>query len=238
VDVTRHPEARASASYLIFLRAEEDRDAAEFKRFCLDRLGEALIDGGLGTSTLIVNISVSEPEELRLQDDSAERRAPYDAVLQVECAQVKGGLRTAAGHARWKHRALWHEFRITKTTIKDDGRVRTGRPSNGIKMIHPLRFHADMPDSAVRRSWANHANLAVKVHRGASRYCQNWVEERLDSRAPPYRGASELHFPSLEELVEGYFDSPRGRDEIVQDIGHFIVGRPPRIFTHEHVLLG
>lgn len=236
MDATLRPEDRAS--YLIFLRAREDRDSADFKDWCLDCLWDALKEAGVRASKLVVNVAVPAPEELQLRDDSAERRAPYDVVLQADCAEVKGGLRAAAGYTQWQHRALWHEFRITRTTIKDDGSVRAGRPSNGIKMIHPLRFHTDMPDSAVRRSWANHANLAVKVHKGAARYCQNWIEEHLGSDAPPYRGASELHFPSLDELVGGYFDSPRGRDEIAQDIGHFIVGRPPRIFTHEHVLLG
>jgi hypothetical protein len=105
-------------------------------------------------------------------------------------------------------------------------------------MIHPLHFHADMPDSAVRRSWANHAKLAVKVHVGAERYRQHWIEERLTADGPHYRGASELHFASRQELIEGYFDSQRGREEIVQDIAHFIAGRPPRIFTREHVVVG
>jgi hypothetical protein len=220
--------------YLYLLRARHAEEAQTFKSWCLDRLGSLHLPSDGSISRLVVNIAEPEPEELELYSDSKDPRPPYDVVLQLSCRADFA--QEAQRLARWEDRALCHPYRVTRTVIRDAGRVADGRPSNGIKMIHPLHFHADMPDSAVRRSWANHARLAVKVHVGASRYCQNWIEDHLDGDAPGYRGLSELHFASRKELIEGYFDSPRGREEIAQDIAHFIVGRPPRVFTREHIL--
>ena len=89
-------------------------------------------------------------------------------------------------------------------------------------LISLLMFHADLPDSAARRSWKLHAPLVDRVHVGATHYVQNWVIAKLDASCPLARGIPQLHFPSYEDLVNGFFDSPRGRDEILQDTSHFV----------------
>src|SRR5262249_34139918 len=110
-----------------------------------------------------------------------------------------------------------------------------GQPSTGINLIGQLMFHADLSDSAALRSWAQHAKLAVKVHVGAARYVQNWVESSHGDGCPAARGLPELHFPSRRDLTERFFDSPGGRDEILQDPAHFVQGGP-RFYAREHVL--
>jgi hypothetical protein len=119
--------------------------------------------------------------------------------------------------------------------IKDDGASADGRPSTGIKYLRGLIFYEDLPESAVRRSWARHAPLAVEVHIGASRYVQWWVEERRSRDAPEIGGIAELHFASDQALAQGFFDSPRGMKGIIQDTGHFIAGGPARLFARDHV---
>lgn len=206
----------------VMLRAATVQDIAALQAWCLDQAA------GLPHLTAI-NLAASPPRGLNLPSDSQDDRPPYDAVLQFSDAVDASGLQ-----AMLPAGTICHVYRVRRSVIRDDGPIPRGWPAPGLKMMHALHFHADMPDSAVRRSWANHARLAVKVHIGAARYCQNWIEARLSDDGPAYRGMSELHFPSEQALIDGYFDSPRGGEEIAQDIAHFIVGRPPRIFTQEY----
>lgn len=205
-----------------FLRATKAEDITGLQTWCLEQAVNMPLIAA-------VNLAVNPPADLDLPSDSKDSRPPYDAVLQfagqADCAALL--LKLPAG-------IICHAYRVSRKVIRDDGPIPAGWPAPGLKMMHALHFHADMPDSAVLRSWANHGRLAVKVHVGAARYCQNWIEDALSDDGPGYRGMSELHFPSLQALNDGYFDSPRGRDEIAQDIAHFIVGRPPRIFTQEY----
>ena len=101
-----------------------------------------------------------------------------------------------------------------------------GDEAEAITLLGRLMFHADLPDSAARRSWALHAPLAERVHVGASRYVQNWVVGTLSRGSPATRGLPELRFPNEAALVGRFFDCERGRDEILQDTAHFVASGP------------
>lgn len=107
--------------------------------------------------------------------------------------------------------------------------------SPGIKYIGLLEFHADLPDSAAKRSWAIHANLAVEVHVGMDKYVRNWVVEAPTPGCKPARGIAELHFPSEQAITDRFFDSERGMREILHDTSHFVASGA-RSFASEHVL--
>jgi hypothetical protein len=83
----------------------------------------------------------------------------------------------------------------------------------------------------------HHANLAVKVHTGASRYVQHWVEERVSRSSPHTRGIVEFYFPSERDLVERYYASPAGKEAVMHDTGHFIEHRLPRAYAREAAIL-
>ncbi len=100
-----------------------------------------------------------------------------------------------------------------------------------------LFFFDDLPDTAVQRIWAHHSKLATKVHIGMARYARHWVDEILTHGSPKVRGFSDLHFPSENAMRDQYFESPRGRDEILHDIGHFIRGGTQRFYGQEFILL-
>ena len=72
------------------------------------------------------------------------------------------------------------------------------------------------------------------MHAGTARYTQHWVDEVLTPGGPAVNGFSDLHFPSLEAMRDRYFDSPRGQQEIVHDIGHFIVAGSKRFCGQEY----
>ena len=131
--------------------------------------------------------------------------------------------------------ATVHSYAVEAHTKFDRGARRKPGISPGRKLFGRLMFHADMPDSAARRSWTLHAPLAEKVHVGASRYVQNWVLEALSPNSPPTRGMPEMSFPSDDDLIRRFFDSDRGREEILQDTAHFVASGP-RFYTIEHVV--
>ncbi|GAO56804.1 hypothetical protein [Novosphingobium sp. MD-1] len=108
-------------------------------------------------------------------------------------------------------------------------RARQGAEDEAITLLGRLMFHADLPDPAAKRCWAHHTALAEKVHVGASRYIQNWITRAITPDCPPVRGLPELRFPDRKALIEGFFDSDRGRDEVVHDTSHFVASGP-RLF--------
>jgi uncharacterized protein (TIGR02118 family) len=66
-----------------------------------------------------------------------------------------------------------------------------------------------------------HVPLALRRHPGLSKYVTNVVVERL-GEAPDWDGIAELHFPSVEALRTGFFDSPDGERVIREDMARFI----------------
>ncbi len=133
------------------------------------------------------------------------------------------------------HAALLHAYRATETVIWDRQETAPGQQTPGTSFMGRLQFHDDMPDSAARRSWTLHATLARRVHAAATRYAQNWIDGMLTPDAPVARGVPDLHFASARDLQERFFDSPAGRDAVLQDTAHFIQDGP-RLYTREFIV--
>ena len=62
---------------------------------------------------------------------------------------------------------------------------------------------------------------ALRHHPGMAKYVTNVVEQRLGD-GPDWDGIAELHFPSVEAMRTGFFDSPEGERLIREDMGRFI----------------
>jgi hypothetical protein len=220
-----------------FLRVRRDCKVSEFHEWLLGQITTEFANKPARQAYCVLSLGeplpsgFSLPPVMRLDASNCVPWPPYDAAV------LRGGIEPAAaipaGLDEWVD--LDHTYRVTGKVIKDDGAIVDGSPSTGIKYLRGLIFHEDLPESAVRRSWARHAPLAVEVHEGASRYVQWWVDEHLSRDAPKIGGIAELHFATESALAERFFDSPRGMKEIVQDTGHFIAGGPPRLFARDHV---
>lgn len=207
---------------------------AELADWCLGTLAPALA-ANAAVQRLIVNLACENPlpdlypgESLQGEDFDAVVQAwlPSLADWREAIAPFEAGLAKRVG--------VRFDYRLSDTTAKadHDGQL-AGTPSPGYKLMRGLYFCADLPPAAARRQWAHHAELAVQVHVGVARYAQHWVDEVLTPGAPAIGGLSDLHFPSLEAMRERYFDSPRGKREILHDIGHFIAGGSKRFYGRE-----
>jgi hypothetical protein len=167
-------------------------------------------------------------------DDAADPRPAYDAAIRAEFADA-GDTRAAFDavcKAQWLGQKLTTAaFLVTPIPVLE----RLGADAKpAIKYLALNIFHDDLPDSAAKRSWAQHAKLAGIVHTGAGRYVRNWVEARMPSD-PPIRGIVEIDFAEVSDLTERYFGIPGGMDRVIQDIGHFLQ-RGIRLYMQEEKL--
>jgi len=225
--------------FMTFLRARRERDPQAFKDWYLRDYAPRLQVGCPDIQRHIINLTEPGPRELRLAHDSDDPQARYDVVSQMwseTAIPAQQILRMADGDELADWADVRHSYRVSDMVILD--KLGAEPPADGFKLLRELLFYEDMSDATAQRCWAHHAKLAVKVHIGMTRYVQHWIEERLTPQTPAARGISELFFPTREDLVQRYYESPRGRDEIIHDTAHFIQKRLPRVYSREFVLKG
>jgi hypothetical protein len=220
-----------------FLRAAQDLDRERFQELLLD-IADSGRSEGFGAAAVTINLVRMPPANQPYRppsDPTAGGMPEYDVILET-WSPVAGDapVRDLQKAITGKYSAC-HAYAVTETKIYDRQLFPRGRPSAGIKLIGRLMFHADMPDSAARRSWRLHAGLAARVHVGSARYVQHWVDAALNSDCPPARGLPLMHFPTEADFYERFVDSPRGMEEILQDTAHFVASGP-RFYTTEYIL--
>jgi uncharacterized protein (TIGR02118 family) len=97
-----------------------------------------------------------------------------------------------------------------------------GARSAGVKIMGLVRRPGGMTHEAFVAHWLErHVPLALRHHPGMAKYVTNVVEQRLGD-GPDWDGIAELHFPSVEAMRTGFFDSPEGERVIREDMGRFI----------------
>jgi hypothetical protein len=187
---------------------------------------------------IIVNLAVDEPEGLNLYGSSENLAGERcDLVLEavVDDEHTWPVFLQALQRQAPMELSMLHAYAVSVTTVIHREGFVPSRPTPGYKLLRGLYLFDDLPDVAAQRMWAHHSELAKRVHLGLARYARHWVTARLTPESPQVRGFSDLHFPDEESLRLRYFDSDRGRQEILHDIGHFIAGGLPRVFTREYV---
>lgn len=212
--------------------------ADELKAWCLETLAPRMLSRGTQVDRLIVNLALPTPVDQPYGSGESLEGDAFDVVLQVwvqDLAQFHRALAPLGGALAERVR-VQHLYRLTDTEVFNRFDPRPAGASPGIKLLRGLYLFDDLPDAAAQRMWAHHSGLATRVHVGLARYARHWVDEVLTPGSPRIRGLSDLHFPDEAALRERYFDSPRGRDEIMHDIGHFICGGTQRFYGQEYIL--
>lgn len=220
--------------------AAADGDSQSLGRWCVETLGPELLASNPSVERLIVNVDADLPRDLRPYGSHDEMgQAVVSAALQLwvpELATFPLLLKPfdVELHKRVSTRNV---YALTETEVMRKLDFVRGRPSPGIKVMSGLFFFDDLSDAAAKRLWAHHSELARRVHVGAVRYSRHWVDSVVTPGSPAIGGFADLHYPDKSALRDLYFDSPRGRDEIIHDIGHFVEGDMQRFFATEYVLL-
>lgn len=192
----------------------------------LDELAPALL--GVVDGRLVVDVVVRDPTVV-----AALRRPPADGVdVIVEAATTDATpvVRTALGASGL---LLGCEGWWAEETVQRD---ELGGTSPGLKTVHFMERAPALSHAEFAHHWTRvHGPLALRHHPGLAKYVQNVVTAPATDGAREWDGIAELHFASLEDMVERMYDSPEGQRVIAEDVKAF-VGRVERYPTRQHVL--
>jgi len=222
--------------FISFLKAREGIERDRFQDWFLVQ-GVAGLPGKVpGLTGLVVNRVIDPPTHRprRAYEEALQGRG-YDAVLECwteggeDFARAVAEL-NALGLADWISRR--DEYEVDQTIIVERGMPCSEGVTPGIKYIGRLLFHSDLPESAARRSWAIHGELAANTFLKMTKYVQNFVKAALAADAPQASGMPQLYF----DRIEDYMETPvGGHERISHDLRH-LIRSGIRLYTIEHVL--
>jgi hypothetical protein len=224
---------QVTQKHIVMLAAADRARREDFQQSLLEQ-ARALDARGL--SRLVVNLVELPPDDLPYRPSGelakADELPAYDVIIELvghDAAKIAETL------ARRVDVSRAHRFAVDERIEKDEQAFTVGERSPGIKYMGRLMFHADLPDSAVMRSWNLHVGLALRVHAGASKYVRNFVIARHGENVPPTRAVTELHFRSHQDMIEKFFDGEHGKQEVLHDLAHF-VAEGHRFYCSEYVV--
>jgi uncharacterized protein (TIGR02118 family) len=115
-----------------------------------------------------------------------------------------------------------------------------GHASPGVKRVSFVRRAPGITRAAMATHWSEvHLPLARVHHPALWRYVQNVVVDTVTPRAPDCDGIAELHFHSVHDLRERFYDSDAGRAVIGEDVTSFLDRTKGwRMLTEETWLIG
>lgn len=224
-----------ASKYFIYLAGSDRSRKADFQAEYLRAAREiaaAVPQGG----QLIVNLVEETPAGIPFRPVNARAEAVdpvYDVIVEISPPAEEAELALAMLVSCIGDVVTTEIYQAEEIVQLDRQTVVLGERSPGMKYIGRLSFHQDLPPSAARRSWDIHVPLALRVHVGMDKYVRNWIVDA--SRGRPAGGIAELNFPTLDDMLTRYFDSDRGKEEIMHDISHFIA-HGTRFFTSEFIL--
>lgn len=98
-----------------------------------------------------------------------------------------------------------------------------GIESPGVRRISFVRAAPGLSRSEMARHWSDvHWPIARVHHPGLWRYVQNVVVEPITPDAPAVDGIAELHFRSIADLRDRFYDSDEGRQIVAEDVRAFL----------------
>lgn len=224
-----------ASKYFIYLAGGSRGGRTDFQAEYL-RAAREIASAAPRAGKLIVNLIEETPEGVPFRPVNRDPQAAdpsYDVIVELCPPAGEAEAALAALVSCVDGVSTSEIYQVEEIVQLDRQAVAPGGRSPGIKYIGRLSFHPDLPASAARRSWDIHVPLALRVHVGMDKYVRNWIVDA--SRGRPAGGIAELNFPTLDDMLKRYFDSDRGKEEIMHDISHFIANGT-RFFTSEFVL--
>ncbi len=98
-----------------------------------------------------------------------------------------------------------------------------GTESPGVRRISFVRAAPGLSRDEMARHWHEvHWPIARVHHPALWRYVQNVVVEPLTPAAPEVDGIAELHFRSIADLRERFYDSEAGQQVVADDVRLFL----------------
>lgn len=195
----------------------------------------ALFEHASTPHSATIMVGIDEPRALNLYREGDDFSPPFDLAIKANYRDEETMLENLDLSGLLKRFPAAAVFTTEETIKKKPVLTQPEGELPGVHMLHPLRFHGDLPRSALLRSWRQvHGDLAVRAHSGADYYSQQLVTDVPVGEPNGIGGFSEFHFPSMQALIGGYFASDEARRAVRHDIRHFVDGIPPRLFAIAH----
>ena len=171
------------------------RQVQQLRHWCLHEWGPSLAQAA-SLQKIIVNLALTEIQLLPYGQSESLQGEGLDVVVQLwphpRCNVAN--LLQSLQQVLHEKVAKMHIYQISDTEVLNRQVLNSATAQvPGIKIMRGLFLYEDLPDTAAKRMWAHHSNLATKVHIGLSRYAQHWVDQVITEHSPKIRGLSDLH---------------------------------------------
>jgi len=98
-----------------------------------------------------------------------------------------------------------------------------GVESPGVRRVSFVRAAPGLSRNEMARHWGEvHWPIARVHHPALWRYVQNVVVEPITADAPAVDGIAELHFRSITDLRDRFYDSDEGHQIVADDVSAFL----------------
>jgi hypothetical protein len=204
------------------VRAPAKTDGAAFRHWYLDEFAPALLRRQPQISALAVNLV-----------DAAEAVYPtahgnHSTDVYAEF-WIRDGVRLPA--AEFSCPAAQEEIYRVEEMVELDRRPRELGRTPGVKVLAGMYPVENVSLAQIRAYWDAHVPLAMRVHVGMNNYIREWIEEPLSGASSPYFGIASLHFPTIEDMRERFFDCPDSIPIHAADLQRFVGSASPLIAT-------
>jgi|GEM_PF-1246654 len=117
-----------------------------------------------------------------------------------------------------------HAYRVDESVLVDYSRAwPDGIVSPGVRRISFIKAKPELTRTEMARHWHDeHWPLARVHHPKLWRYVQNVVVEPVTAQTPEVDAIAELHFVTLDDLENHFYDSDAGREIVAADVEKFI----------------
>jgi hypothetical protein len=189
-------------------------------------------DGGAARAAVNVRATGEEHDQLAEIDNVREASAMVELWDPSSLDRALAVGATAGAH-------LVAAFRVEEVVQKDYERTwGTGEVSPGVKLVCLIRRRPDLTPEAFSEHWRNgHGPLALERQPGFWRYVQNHLLERLTDNTLGVDGIGQIHYRTVDDVLNRTFDSPEGYRLITEDMQRFL-GEPSDavLLTREHLV--
>jgi len=111
--------------------------------------------------------------------------------------------------------------------LEKDPRIAEAGPSGArpaMTWVSPVTFLPGLAPAEARRHWDEHVPIALRVHRGLTKYERNWVDEVMarSPDVPAFDAYADFAVARMEDFRENFFPAPEDIREIGADIADFL----------------
>jgi uncharacterized protein (TIGR02118 family) len=157
-------------------------------------------------------------------DEPSEHPPEVTALATAWVASPPTQPPSAATVARWFPDADVDAYLVEEhVRIEYDRDWPDGTVSPGVRRMSFVRAAPGLTRAEMARHWGEvHWPIAQVHHPALWRYVQNVVVEPLTAAAPEVDGIAELHFRSISDLRERFYDSDEGLQIVAADVRQFL----------------